>query len=151
MIPCFIFPEKPALCIKRTNYVAEQSGDVNHHTAMQDRTINSALLALRKQIIRGELDGLGHVEALLALRGVHPPRVMLAKRKDVAKRGHMRVWLLDALRVRPMRLAELVEVVRLHQPDVPYDRISRRTSNVLWKMRRNGFVANEKRVWRLAP
>ena len=118
---------------------------------MQDRTINSALLALRKQIIRGELDGLGHVEALLALRGVHPPRVMLAKRKDVAKRGHMRVWLLDALRVRPMRLAELVEVVRLHQPDVPYDRISRRTSNVLWKMRRNGFVANEKRVWRLAP
>ncbi len=118
---------------------------------MQDKSIDGALLALRKQIIREKRDGLAHIEALLALRGVHPPRVMLAKRKDVAKRGHMRAWLLDALRVRPMRLAELVDVVCQHQPDVAYDRISRRTSNVLWKMRRNGFIVNEKRVWRLAP
>ena len=103
---------------------------------MQDKTINNALLALRKQIIRGNAEGLDHVEALLALRGDHPPRVMPAKRSDVAKRGFMRIWLLDALMQRPMRLADLVEAVRLHQPDVPYDRISRRTSNVLWKMRR---------------
>ena len=54
---------------------------------MQERTINSALLALRKQMIRGEGEGLDHVEALLALRGIHPPRVMRAKRSDVAKRG----------------------------------------------------------------
>lgn len=117
---------------------------------MQDRTINSALLALRKQMIRGEGEGLDHVEALLALRGIHPPRVMPAKRRDVAKRGYMRIWLLDALRKRPMRLAELVEAVRQHQPDVAYDRISRRTSNVLWKMRRDGLVVNERWVWRLA-
>lgn len=38
------------------------------------------LLALRKQMIRGDGGGLCHVAALLSQRGVHMP----AKRKDVA-------------------------------------------------------------------
>ena len=37
---------------------------------MLDKTITSALLQLRAQIIRGRLDGLAHVQALLLARGV---------------------------------------------------------------------------------
>jgi hypothetical protein len=39
---------------------------------MLDKTIDSALLNLRRQIIQGNLDGLGHVEAFLAQRGLDP-------------------------------------------------------------------------------
>ena len=44
---------------------------------MQDKAINNALLALRRQIIRENLDGLAEVETLLRLRGV-PLRVRAA-------------------------------------------------------------------------
>ena len=60
---------------------------------MQDKTINNALLALRKQIIREGGNGLDHVQALLEQRGVNMPRVLPPKRSDVAKRGQMRLWL----------------------------------------------------------
>lgn len=43
---------------------------------MQDRTINNALLALRRQIIRSEGDKLEHVEALLVQRSVRIPRAV---------------------------------------------------------------------------
>ena len=75
---------------------------------MQDKTINNALLALRKQIIRGDGDGLAQVEKLLDLRGVDMPRVLPAKRPDVARRGQARQVILDALRSSPMGLRELI-------------------------------------------
>ena len=52
---------------------------------MSERSINSALLALRKQLIRGDGLGLEHVEALLVMRGVALPCVLPAKRPDA---GH---------------------------------------------------------------
>ena len=54
---------------------------------MQDKTISNALLALRKQIIRGDSDGLAQVETLLRMRSVDMPRVLPAKRSDVARKG----------------------------------------------------------------
>ena len=39
---------------------------------MIDKTITNALIELRKQIIRGRLDILAHVDALLMARGVDP-------------------------------------------------------------------------------
>ncbi len=51
---------------------------------MQGKTIDNALLTLRKQTIRGDRDGLTQVEALLAMRGVAMPHVLPAKRSDVA-------------------------------------------------------------------
>ena len=71
---------------------------------MQDKTIDSALLALRKHIIRGDLDGLEHVEALLTARGVAMPRVMAAKRPDVARRGYMRLCITAAIKDGPESL-----------------------------------------------
>ena len=43
---------------------------MNHNTGMQDKTISNALLALRKQIIRGDGKELAQVERLLRMRGV---------------------------------------------------------------------------------
>ena len=42
---------------------------------MQDKSINGALIKLRAQIIRGGLNGLVQVEALLIARGIDLPRV----------------------------------------------------------------------------
>jgi hypothetical protein len=55
-----------ALCIKRTSNLAAFCSVVNHNAAMQDKTINSALLALRKQ--GGQQGKLA--EGLLDMRGV---------------------------------------------------------------------------------
>lgn len=51
-------------------------------------TINSALLALRKNLIRENAEGLAHVEVLLEMRGVPMPAVLPAKRRDVARKGY---------------------------------------------------------------
>ncbi|MCA0870956.1 hypothetical protein LCL97_08975 [Seohaeicola saemankumensis] len=118
---------------------------------MQDKTINGALLALRKQIIRGNLDGLSQVETLLQLRGVQLPRVMPAKRSDVARRGQMRIIILDALRGGPKRLPEIAAHVVQCRPDADTERAYKRVSVVLTKMKAEGLVRHEGRVWRLAP
>ena len=70
---------------------------------MLDKSVDGALLALRKNIIRSKLDRLEHVEALLAMRGVDMSRVLPAKKSCVAGRGHSRAWILDALRDGPKR------------------------------------------------
>jgi hypothetical protein len=52
---------------------------------MLDKTITSALLHLRAQIIRDRLDGLGHVNALLVQRGIEPSgQLVRAKRRPDA-------------------------------------------------------------------
>jgi hypothetical protein len=54
---------------------------------MLDKTVTSALLHLRAQIIRDRLDGLDHVNALLVQRGVDPAtHLVRAKRKPDAAR-----------------------------------------------------------------
>ena len=102
---------------------------------MQDKSIDGALLALRKQIIRGDIDGLAHVEALLALRGVHMPAVLPAKRKDVAGKGVMAAIILEVLTDVAARRPK-------RAPEFAYGR----TVRVPSKMKRRGLVGNTKRV-----
>lgn len=116
---------------------------------MQNKTINNALLELRKQTIRGGLDGLTHVEALLTLRGVDMPRVMPAKRADVAGKGQMSRLVLQALSERPMTLPELAAWVAARRSVVEPERVYYMCSNVLWKLQRKGKVRREGRVWRV--
>lgn len=52
---------------------------------MLDKTIDSALLNLRRDLIRGGDEGLAHVEALLRLRGVVPGPDARARKPDAAK------------------------------------------------------------------
>ncbi len=79
---------------------------------MQDKSIDGALLALRKQIIRDDAQRLMYVEAVLALRGVHTPAVLPAKRKDVAGKG-MSVIILEALNDGPLHMRSIVPMLRL--------------------------------------
>ena len=117
---------------------------------MQDRSIDGALLALRKNIIRGGLEGLPHVEALLGLRGVPMPRVMPVKLPDAARRGLMRLIVMDALRGGPMTLADLSRHVVTKRPELTYKAAYQRTSQVLTKLKLDGIVGRDGRMWGLA-
>ena len=114
---------------------------------MQNKRINGALLALRKRIIRGKLDGLEHVEALLTTRGVHMPAVLPAKNANVACRGQVRHILCEALRDGPKTRAELVRYVAAKRPALPHEVVYRRADQVLWKMGKAGMLCRERRVW----
>lgn len=117
---------------------------------MQDRTINSALLALRKQIIRGDGQGLDKVEALLEMRGVPMPRVMPARRADASRHGLMSIIVLDALRDSPKALRDIVAHVAARRPELEYLAAYTRTTQVLAKLKLKGLVRREGTVW-LAP
>ena len=107
---------------------------------MQDRTIDNALLALRKQ--GGEVQELA--ERLLALRGVdHLPRII----PSPARRGDMQRMVLDALRDGPKTRRELVDYLAGLRPDAPPDRLYWRTDAALSKLRMAGQVRREGRVW----
>ncbi|MFZ1661442.1 MAG: hypothetical protein WAT77_05740 [Paracoccaceae bacterium] len=116
---------------------------------MLDKSIDGALLALRKQIIRGDGEGLAHVEALLRLRKVPLPRVLPVKRPNAAKRGHMRLLVLDALRGGPKPYREIVAYVSERRPDIAYAASYQRTGQVLWKLRNGGVVHLDRRLWEL--
>ena len=120
---------------------------------MLDKSINGALLALRKQIIRGDGDGLAHVEALLAMRGVELPRVMPAKRKDVARSGHMRHWIREALSDGPKPLCDIVTHISAKRPDLDAEYVFGCAVRVIVKMKAGGLLVRSSRadgcLWRL--
>ena len=108
---------------------------------MQDKTINNALLALRRE--GGEVQKLA--EQLLTLRGEdHLPRII----RHSAKRGEMRRMVLEALRDTPMTRRALVAHLAPLRPEVPLERLYWRTDTTLSKLRIAGLVRREGRVWR---
>lgn len=107
---------------------------------MQDRTINNALLALRKQ--GGETQELA--ERLLAMRGVnHLPRII----ESPARRGDMKRMILGALRDGPKTRKELVAHVVERRTDAPSDRLYWRVDAALSRLRIGGLVWREGRMW----
>ena len=122
---------------------------------MLDKSIDGALLALRKQIVRGDGAGLAHVEALLALRGVAMPRVLPVKRADAAKRGQMRRPVLDALKGGPLTSQEVSAKVAARRRELTAPETHRRTVQTLGRLKGQGLVSVEaglgRWVWKLAP
>lgn len=121
---------------------------------MQDKTINNALLALRKQIIRGDLDGLAQVETLLRMRGVDMPRVLPAKRSDVARKGQMPKLVSEALRGAPMTTIQVADYVARNRPELTPEAAKKRAGLCLTKLKRRGMVRRnfgaDGCLWRLA-
>ena len=113
-----------------------------------DKSIDGALLALRRNLVRDGGEGLAHVEALLKLRGVPMPRV-LPKRQCVAGKGMMRLIVLEALRGGPQPLQSVVRHVEARRPELTHRQAYRRCELCLGRLRRAGLVVNEGGVWRL--
>jgi hypothetical protein len=114
---------------------------------MLDKTIDSALANLRAQIIRGKLDGLDHVEALMLARGMALGEVRPKRKQDAARRGMMRVIVLDLLREGPANMRAIADHVAASRPDLAPSVAYRRTSQVLTKLRIAGLVVLEGRLW----
>jgi hypothetical protein len=121
---------------------------------MLDKTIDSALLNLRKRIMRGGGDGLAHVERLLTMRGVDMPAVLPAKKPDAARRGHMRALIFEALRDGPQRRSAIGQHIAKHRPEISPDQALARLDQCLWKMKKAGLVVEDFGpdgcLWRLA-
>ena len=101
---------------------------------VQDRTIDGALLAPRKQIIRGNLDALDHVEALLALHGVHMPLVRSASFPMASGESDKANLLKSELKRKGVTYAQLVEKLEAIG-------ISEKEANVANKLSRGKFSA----------
>ena len=113
---------------------------------MQDRTIDNALLALRKRIIREGGEGLDHVEALLAMRGVGMPRIFALKDKPFASR-EVRRAILKALSDGSKSGPDIYRAVMQLRDGMDYQTAQGRVSNVLTKMRQEGLVQRRDRKW----
>ncbi len=131
-----------ALCIKRTNNLADFRAVVNHNDAMQDRTINNALLALRKQ---GGHEG-KLAEVLLDMRGVEWTGWVQDK---PFKRGDTKTMILGSLKERPMTSWELGGVLRQARPDIGANAASNRAYMALRRLRDKGLVRRDGRMWSL--
>lgn len=116
---------------------------------MQDHSIDSALLALRKQITRAGGGGQEHVEALLKQRGVPMPPVGPGKPANATGRFEIRRLLLNVLSDGPKRLKEVVACVAPGLPDVTPHQAYMRTARSLSLMKKRSLVRQEGRVWRL--
>jgi hypothetical protein len=118
---------------------------------MQDRTITNALVALRKNIIRENLDGLDHVDALLLARGIDPAKVRVGpKRKpDFSRKGIMRLLVREALQDGPKRHPEVAALILPRRPELTPQDCYKRTGQALDRMQQAGMVRREGRLWGL--
>lgn len=114
---------------------------------MLDKTITSALLNLRAQIIRGKLDCLDHVEALLVARDIdlaaqHVPQ-QIAQRRDTSRLA------LNALRDGPKRAKEVAHHV-MAATGMPERQAKAIMYQAVYNLHRRGLVKREGRLWTLA-
>jgi hypothetical protein len=119
---------------------------------MLDKTITNALLALRAQIIRENLGGLDHVNALLITRGIDPDLQHVRRMipRDSCKQREVKRLVMEALRTGPKRPSEIGARFMACKPEIAPDRAMIRVYRAIYKMRDGGVVVKDGRVWRLA-
>lgn len=113
---------------------------------MQDKTINNALLALRKA--GGEQGELAL--RLLSLRGVTPP-VNRSRCPTAFRNGQMRRAILEILREGPLESYDVAIRIQAMKPDWTLKETLPRVRCTLSKLKSGGLVRREGLVWRLAP
>ncbi|MGL4310737.1 MAG: hypothetical protein ACRCSU_09635 [Paracoccaceae bacterium] len=117
---------------------------------MLDKSIDGALLALRKNIISSNGEGLEHVEALLRLRGVDLPRIPKQQTKSIFARRELTQLLANALKDGPKGGVALAAHVAEQRPEISYTEAQARIHQSLARMVANGFAVRDGRLWRLA-
>jgi len=118
---------------------------------MLDKTITSALCALRKQMIRAGHD-LAHVDALLRQRGVDPATVRAAKPlpADSCRHGEIKVAIIAALRNGPLSAGQVVLAFHTQRPDLPFLTARKRVYRAGEHLIDRGQVVRDGGRWRLA-
>ena len=115
-----------------------------------DRHVVSILHYVRSVVVREEMGGVEHVDALLRLWGTDPATLLVPqKRPKHFGRSGLRRALLAAMREHgPQTGAELARrIADGLEPRAAY----KRTYAALHKMRAAGLVAHEGRLWGLTP
>ena len=111
---------------------------------MLDKTITSALLNLRAQIIRGKSDGLEHVEALLVARGVDPAAQHVPRKANAAFRhSELRQIIFAALREGPQSSRAIADRVQASSLHLTTFRARHKVHRAIWKMKDMGLVAKD--------
>ena len=119
---------------------------------MLDKTITSALLTLRKQIVREKQDGLEHVNALLVARGIDPTRLHVPCKQLDREFGHRGVQLLAlaSLRTGAKTHAQIAVDFMAAKPGLDHYRAMIRVYRTIYKLRDRGMVRRDGRLWGLA-
>ena len=116
---------------------------------MLDKSIDAALEELRRQIVRGGLEGQEHVEALMIARGIamRPmSRQLVAVRLP---RNYLRRMILAALRGGPMTGPAIAAMVTERTPQIAPDQVYFRAYSALTRLRYAGLVVRDGKGWRL--
>ena len=110
---------------------------------MQDRTIDNALLALRKQ---GGPQG-KIAEALLDMRGVSLPNIYSTKQM---RRGQSSRYVLNALRDGPKTCPQIADQLGFDMPHLTRRECLQRVDNALRRVEVKGLVRRDGRLWHSA-
>ena len=117
---------------------------------MLDKSIDSALQALRRQMIREGQNGLCHVEALLRLRGIRLAKVPPPMPDDCLHYGAVRPIVLAALQGGADTTCQIADAVLAAMPGMDRQRALIRVYRAVYKLRDKGLVRQEGRLWGLA-
>lgn len=116
---------------------------------MLDKSIDSALLNLRRQMCRAGQD-LAHINALLAQRGIDPSALPATYRSGAqAKRGETKRAVIAALAGGPKRGADVARHMCQQEPDLSYTTATARVHPALARMAEGGLVVRDGGQWRL--
>lgn len=103
---------------------------------------------VRQEIIRDDLDGLEHVEALLRLRGVDPETLDTPHKWPKAfAQNELRRAIRRVLADGPKTSPEIARAIADEREGLSYDRVRRSVNDALYKMKLAGLLAHEGRVW----
>lgn len=116
---------------------------------MQDKTIDNALRQLHREALNGRHEGMEHILALMALRGVE----VVCKRRypaDAARQGEAKRLVLTALRDGPKTTGEIAARLIEGKPHLTRKQAANRVYPALLRLEAAGLVVRDGR-WGLAP
>ena len=113
---------------------------------VSENTIRNALLYMRAEILRDGLDGLEHVDALLAMRG-HDPVSVPRKVPKTFKRNELRRMILEELRSGPMTGRELADRIAARAGRIDRESAYKRVYTAFPSMQHAGIIEKIGHKW----